>query len=285
MCKVPSRVDGRFRLGDPLGSGTYGVVYRARNIINDTDLAVKLEPLTNNSSSLEHEYHILKQLESGVGIPHVIWFGREATYHALALDLLGPSLHELFLTHNQKFELHTVINLGDQLLSSLEYIHSCNYVHDNIKPHNVLVGCGALEQTAFIIDFGIARECLTGTPVFASINSHLGVVPARHDDLESLVYMLIYFLCGSLPWLPKGRKKLSSSCILVRKVDTTIQVLCHGIPSEVATMLIYARSLAFSEDPDYDYLQSLLNNIHATLLPSATCSLDLSHLRDLIMHS
>lgn len=170
----------------------------------------------------------------------------------------------------------------------MEYIHSCNYVHGDIKPHNVLVDCGALEQTAFIIDFGIAREywdsaaqahmpfchdrCLTGTPVFASINSHLGVVPARCDDIESLAYMPIYCLCGSLPWLPKGRKKLSSACILAHKVDTTIQVLCHGLPSEVATMLIYARSLAFSEDPDYDYLWSLLNNICATIIHMLTGS-------------
>ncbi|KAG2346661.1 kinase-like protein, partial [Suillus weaverae] len=226
MCEVPHRVDGRFRLGDPLGSGTYGVVYHAQNIINDTNLAIKLEPLTDDSLSLEHEYHVLKQLEGGVGIPRVFWFGREATYHALALEILGPSLHELFLAHNQKFELHTAAQ------AHMPFRHG---------------------------------RCLTGTPAFASINSHLGVVPARRDDLESLAYMLFYFLCGSLPWLPKGRKKLSSACILACKVDTTIQVLCHGLPSEVATMLVYACSLAFSEDPDYDYLQSLLNNICATL--------------------
>ncbi|KIK32703.1 hypothetical protein CY34DRAFT_27175 [Suillus luteus UH-Slu-Lm8-n1] len=86
------------------------------------------------------EYDILKQLKGGVGIPHALWFGRESTYHALVLDLLGPSLHDLFLAHNQKFTLHTVVNLAEQLLSCLEYIHSHNYVHGDIKPQNVTMG-------------------------------------------------------------------------------------------------------------------------------------------------
>ncbi|KAG1828300.1 kinase-like domain-containing protein [Suillus variegatus] len=116
MDKVPVRVDGRFRLGDILGSSSYAVVYRTRNIIKNDAVAVKLEPITH-SSSVQHEYNILKHLEGGVGIPRALWFGRESTYHALILDLLGPSLHSLFLSHNQKFSLETVINLGDQLVS------------------------------------------------------------------------------------------------------------------------------------------------------------------------
>ncbi|KAG1799958.1 kinase-like domain-containing protein, partial [Suillus subaureus] len=94
-------------------------------------------------------------------------------------------------------------------LSSLEHIHSHNYIHGDIKLQNTL-------QTVFIVDFGITKEYwntatqahmpfrhgghLTGTPAFVSINNHLGVVPGCHDDLESLIYMLIYFLHGSLPW-------------------------------------------------------------------------------------
>ncbi|KAG2750893.1 kinase-like protein [Suillus brevipes Sb2] len=238
MNKVPIRIDGRFRLGDVLGSGSYTVVYRAQNIIKDDVVAVKLEPIIDGSSSVQQEYHILKQLEGGVGIHRALWFSRESTYHALVLDLLGPSLHDLFLTHNRKFPLHT--------LSRLEYIHSHNYVHGDIKPQNITVGLHDLRHTDFIINFGISQEycdisarlhfpfchnqCLTGTPAFTSINNHIGVEPGRRGNLESLTYMLIYFL-----------------------------LLCREIPVEFATMLIYTRSLAFSEDPDYDHLRSLLH--------------------------
>ncbi|KAG1848677.1 casein kinase I [Suillus subluteus] len=281
-CKVSIQVDGRFRLGDVLGSGSYAVVYHARNIIKDDAVAIKLESITAQPSPVKR----------GVGIPRALWFGRESTYHALVLSLLGPSLHDLFLAHNCKFSLHTVVNLGIQLLSRLEYIHSNNYVHCNIKPQNVLVGLGHLKHTAFIIDFGIAKEYwdtatrvhipfrqnqhLTGTPAFASINNHLGVDPGCRDDLELLTYMLIYLLRSSLPWLTSDHEKLSSSSILERKVNTTIKVLCDGIPVEFASVLIYTRSLAFSEDPDYEHLHSLLCGLQATLAAPSTCSLDLS---------
>ncbi|KAG2107492.1 kinase-like domain-containing protein [Suillus discolor] len=283
MDKVPVRVDGRFRLGDILGYGSYAVVYRAWNIILDDAVAVKLETIMH-SSSVQHEYKILKHLEGGVGIPRALWFGRESTYYTLVLELLGPSLHNLFLAHNGKFSLETVANLGDQLLSHLKYIHSYGYVHGNIKPQNIVMGLGDLKHTAFIIDFGVAKEfwdtstsvhipfCqgrrLTGTPAFTSINNHLG----------SLTYMLIYFLQGSLPWLTSDEEKLSSSSILERKVNTTIEDLCRGIPVEFATMLIYTCSLAFSEDPDYSHLSSLLSAL-------STCMLDLDQPDAHITHS
>ncbi|KAG1745581.1 putative casein kinase 1, delta [Suillus occidentalis] len=286
--KAPNRIDGRFRLEDILGSGSYAVVYRAQNFLNDDIVAIKLKPVTNKPSSVEHEHEILEQLEGGVGIPRVLWFGRESTHYALALDLLGPSLYDLFIACNHKFSLQTVVNLGDQLLSRLEYIHSHDIVHGDIKPHNVLVDHS--RQTTYIIDFGIAKKYwnnatkshipfrrgrhLTGTPAFASINNHLGLEPGRRDDLESLAYMLIYFLRGSLPWLNSDHERLSSSVILERKGNTSIADLCGGIPAAFANILVYSRSLSFSEDPDYDHLRSFLHDLRTAGPTPAMHSLD-----------
>ncbi|KIK11329.1 hypothetical protein PISMIDRAFT_56579, partial [Pisolithus microcarpus 441] len=87
------------------------------------------------------EYKVLQDLNSGCGIPHTHWFGREANYDALVLDLLGPSLHDLMNKH-KKFHLHTVLYLADQLISCLQYIHSHSYIHGDIKPQNILQGLG-----------------------------------------------------------------------------------------------------------------------------------------------
>ncbi|KAG1777523.1 casein kinase I isoform delta [Suillus placidus] len=255
MNKVPTLVDGRFRLGNVLGSGSYAVVYHAQNIKDDS-VAVKLKPIINCSSSVCNEYKILKQLTGRVGIPRVFWFGRESTYHALVLDLLGPSLHDIFIAHDRRFSLPNVVNLGNQLLSCLKYIHSHNFIHGDIKPQNILEYCNTSTRAHIPFRQGC---CLTGTPAFASINSHLGVELGHRDNLKSLTYTLIYFLHGSLPWLTSDHEKLSNSSMLERKVNTTVEILCHRIPVEFASLLIYTRSLAFLEDPDYDYLHSLLH--------------------------
>ncbi|KAG1812994.1 kinase-like domain-containing protein [Suillus variegatus] len=125
------------------------------HIVRALKCVISLKPITSHSPSIQHKYTILKQLEGKVRIPCALWFGRELTYHVLVLNLLGPLLHNLFLAHNRKFSLYTVVNLGDQLLSCLEYIHSHNYVYSIIKLQNVLVGLGHLRHTAFIIDFCI----------------------------------------------------------------------------------------------------------------------------------
>jgi serine/threonine protein kinase len=153
-------------------------------------------------------------------------------------------------------------------ISCLRFIHSHSYVHGDIKPQNILTGLGSDAQTIFIVDFGIAQSyhksamgdhipfhhsrCLTGTPAFTSINSHLGAALGRHDDLESLTYVLIYLSRGSLPWLQAN--SVTPSSILRMKQEIPIKVLCSGLPCELAVFLSYTCNLSFSEEPDYNYV-------------------------------
>ncbi|KAG1812321.1 kinase-like domain-containing protein [Suillus variegatus] len=162
------------------------------------------------------------------------------------------------------------------------------------------MGLGNLRYTAFIIDFGITKtywntttgdhvpfcygQSLSGTPVFTSMNNHLGGEPGHCDDLESLTYMLIYFLCGSLPWLTGDNEKLSGSTILKHKACATIADICQDIPVEFATILMYMRSLTFTEDPNFDHLRSLLHDLHASIPAPAISMLDFSQLSDPAIH-
>src|SRR5258708_20281546 len=108
-------------------------------------------------------------------------------------------------------------------LHCLQYIHSCNFIHHDLKPSNIVLGVSNQTNLVYLIDFGLLKEFqdpnthkhipynnglgFTGTPTFTSINSHLGLELGRQDDLESLTYLLFYLLWGFLPCqgLRKGK--------------------------------------------------------------------------------
>lgn len=78
-----------------------------------------------------------------MGIPEVYWYGIEGDYKALVMELLGQSLEDLFQFCGRKFSLKTCCMLGDQMISRVEYMHSQNFLHRDMKPDNFLMGIGA----------------------------------------------------------------------------------------------------------------------------------------------
>jgi casein kinase I family protein HRR25 len=164
-------------------------------------------------------------------------------------------------------------------LRRLEYIHSRDVIHRDVKPNNFLMGIGNSATRLYAVDFGLAKRFrnpytqlhipfrqnkkLTGTARYASINTHLGVEPARRDDIESLAYVLIYFLHGSLPWqgLDAATREQKYDCIMTKKMMTTTDILCRNLPMDFRTVLDYARGLAFEAEPDYSYLRKLFRDL------------------------
>ena len=92
-------------------------MYYADNILTGEEIAVKMESFDADNPKLSHEWKVYKSLSSGLGIPQVSWFGSERGYQAMTMNLLGPSLKDLFDSCNRKFTLKTVLMLADQLVS------------------------------------------------------------------------------------------------------------------------------------------------------------------------
>jgi serine/threonine protein kinase len=94
---------------------------------------------------------------------------------------------------------------------------------------------------------------LTGTARYASVNTHIGLEQSRRDDMESLGFVLMYFLRGSLPWqgLKASTKKKKYARILERKQATAASLLCRGYPVEFRQYFEHCSSLGFEDPPDY----------------------------------
>ena len=267
-------------LRNRLGNGAFGDIYKGINATNNKKVAIKIEKVKKqNNLQLKNETEILSLLQGGLGIPKLYDYIRTSKYNFMIFELLGINLDELFHLCNKKFTNNITIALGLQMIERLEFIHSRHIIHRDIKPDNFLIGKGKKDSIIYICDFGLSKRFrdkktglhipykngkhFIGTPIFASIYTHLGIEQSRRDDLESLAYILIYFRKGDLPWTKvKGKnRKEKYSKVLSLKININISDLCSDLPEEYSKFLKYARDLQFEEKPDYDYLKNLLKTM------------------------
>jgi len=278
--KPPTKIaNGRFELVKKLGEGCFGQVYLAINKETKEEVAVKLEDAQSTAPQLEHEAAILNILRQPVqpqGIAELYHFGREAQFHCLVMEILGKSLEDRMQGCKGRFSVKTTALCAEQIMRSIEYLHSKGIIHRDIKPENFMFGVKGKIHHLYLIDFGLSKKywdkkhalmkqklSLTGTARYASINAHRGLEQSRRDDLEAIGHMLVYFLRGSVPWsgLDAKTKQEKYSKIRQKKEDTPLSELCATFPDAFENYLHYTRNLQFMERPDYNMLRKLFREV------------------------
>jgi serine/threonine protein kinase len=258
-----------------LGEGSFGQIYEAN--YKKEKYALKFEERKKDYNLLQNEAAIMNYLK-GPNIPFVKSYGFNNKYNILVMQLLGKSLEEL-LMERKNFSLKTVCMLGYQMINTLEFIHERHILHRDVKPDNFVMGLNELSENVYLIDFGLAKKYrsmttliqypltkkdkLTGTARYASINALKGYEHSRRDELESVGYILVYFLKGKLPWqrIKANTKEEKYKKILEKKIEISSNELCKGLPKEFENFLEYTKQLKYEERPNYNILRKFLDNI------------------------
>ena len=270
-------INHKYKLLEKIGEGCFGSIFKGKNIRSNEEVAIKIEPIATQTKLLKNESIIYHYLLNTNGIPSVKWYGKDELNYYMVLNLLGESLQTV-KDNVCFFSLKATLQIGIQIVSLLQTIHDKGLIHRDIKPENFLFGLNDKKNQLYIIDFGFCRTFinndtkvhipmaklsnLIGSQTYASINAHNYIELSRRDDLESLFYMLIYFVRKQpLEWqnIDINCNNREKNTMIKEKKLNTIENPDVTIPSVFINCLRTMRGLEFEDRPNYTDIINILN--------------------------
>ena len=264
-------IANKYQIIEQIGEGSFGKVFRGKHIRTEEEIAIKIQ-YKSIVNVLQHEAKIYKQLFNIDGIPLLRNYGYDQGFHYLIIEQLDIPL--------DKAEIDKVmcIKYFIQALKIIEDIHKVGILHRDIKPDNFMIK--ERNRQLFIIDFGLSKRFIDisgnhieektdkkmiGTIKYASLNIHNGLESSRRDDIESLCYTFISLFGKILPWNElcnniKKSEKTNDDFINEIKIKKESLESFLDIPGEFITIILYCRTLNFSDKPNYNYIKNLLEN-------------------------
>lgn len=267
-----SVVPNREYEADILGKGRFGQVFRGRCEHNPdhNPVAIKVtryleDAPTHQQSKLFLEATVLRAMSGYKGFPKVLFDNRQQVFgipgDVLVMQLLGrPLLKRCWdqdrgdsLCRGKSFTTAAIACMGRDLVRALRRLHRAGYMHNDLKPTNMLFGAqggpNGTENDVHLVDFGMVTrrghaqtasvegcELQAGgaSPLFASLTQLEGERPTRPvDDMESLWYCLAFLTAEELPWQWEPMDRLTN-------IKRRLFIDECGIHSEQCTALVSA---------------------------------------------
>ena len=100
----------------------------------------------------------IDNLKNVAGFAKIYSYGQQESVNFMTMELMGPSLADLYQFCGFKFSLKTTLMLAHQLLDRFKYMHSKNFIHRDVKPDNFLMGLKDKSDVLHIVDMGLAKK-------------------------------------------------------------------------------------------------------------------------------
>lgn len=258
-------VANKYEILEKLGEGSFGAVYRGINVHTNNPVAIKMESVNSPAKLLKNETKIYHYLGAMPGIPELKWFGLYNMYYCMVISMLGDSLSQV-VKRNGVISLNIVCMLGIKLIQIMESIHKKGFIHRDIKPDNFLFG---LEKKSDIhlVDFGFCKRFIKkdgthippnhdktplGTLNYISVNVHIGCEPSRRDDMESILYILLYMIEGNLEWSYLSEQLDYNNVNDFIKTRKIFYMEKESVPAFLREMWKDCRTWSFEQKPKYE---------------------------------
>nr|XP_014094074.1 nucleosomal histone kinase 1 [Bactrocera oleae] len=287
-------------IGSSIGTGGFGEIYSACRVGEKTyNYVVKCEPHGNGPLFVEMHFYMRNakledikrfQQERGlktIGMPYMIGNGSvelNGTKHRfIVMPRYGSDISKLFLANGRRFPEETIYRLALQMLDVYEFIHSCGYVHADLKAANILLGYGKEGNSqAYLVDYGLASHYTTkefkpdpkkmhnGTIEYTSRDAHLGVATMR-ADFEILGYNIIEWSGVQLPWV---KNNILTVPVKVQKAKEEFMadvmhclktLYSKDVPGPIAEYMKYVAKLEYNEKPDYEKCRKIFSTALKTM--------------------
>lgn len=200
-----------FEIQSELGSGGYGVVYRAHDTSVDRDVAIKviLPQYANQPEFVENfaaEARLVAALEHPRIVPLYSYWHDEQGAFLVMRYVRGGSLRGM-LAKQGALPLNKVLRLIEQIAEALNAAHEAGVVHRDLKPDNILID---ERGNAYLTDFGIAKQlsdenasatdAIKGTFAYLSPEQIQQTQVSPQTDIYALGVMLFEMLAGQHPF-------------------------------------------------------------------------------------
>ncbi|MEA2451170.1 MAG: eukaryotic-like serine/threonine-protein kinase [Thermoleophilaceae bacterium] len=241
---------GRYRIEGPISSGAMGAVYRAHNIVSDTDVAIKRMLDTTHAQRFEIEARLLAQLEHPRVVKVLDHFQDSSGTYYIVMDLikgldLGRALEE---RGDPGLPVAEVLEYARQTCEALQYVHAQQIVHRDVKPQNLICD----DRGIVLVDFGVATQLDAtdtgtvgvGTPRFMAPEVFAGGAVSARSDVFSLGATVWNLLSGSPPVYADDTKLAEQVPGVTPELEQTLRSSLEIIPERrIASVQAFAAAL------------------------------------------